>query len=93
MKPPRRDFLTGLAAGTILAPHRLDSSLAWAGTNYGELVTGRNNKLLGDYPLRFAVARLGISEQFRNGALDAAYAESGEHKMRYAIQPRPRKQA
>jgi hypothetical protein len=39
------------------------------------------------------LTRLGVSEQFRNGALDAAYAESGERTMRYAIQPRPRKRA
>ncbi len=38
------------------------------------------------------LTRLGVSEQFRNGALDAAYAESGQRTMRYAIQPRPRKQ-
>ncbi len=39
------------------------------------------------------LTRLGVAEQFRNGALDAAYAESTERTMRYAIQPRPRKQA
>ncbi len=39
------------------------------------------------------LTRLGVSEQFRNGALDAAYAESTERTLAYAIQPRPHKQA
>ncbi len=75
----RRNFLTGLAAGTILAPHTLDSSRAWASTNYGELVIDRNNKLLGEYPLRFAVAR--FLEQQRNAA--ASFRSSGLDRREY----------
>ena len=36
-----------------------------------------------------SVTRLGIAEPFRNGILDAAYAESGGRAIRYVIQPRP----
>ena len=35
------------------------------------------------------LARLGIAEPFRNGLLDAAYAESRERTRRYRIQPQP----
>ena len=79
MKLPRRDFLTGLAAGTILAPHTLDSSRAWASINYDEPATDRNEKLPGEYPLRFAVAR--FREQQRNAT--ASFRSSGLDRREY----------
>lgn len=39
------------------------------------------------------LARLGIREPFRNGALDAAYAEGMNRTMSYIIEPRPRSYA
>ena len=75
----RRNFLTGLAAGTLLAPHTFAFPHVSASAAYDEPPGDRVKNRLGDYPLAVHVAR--FREQQRNAA--RAFRRTGLDRREY----------